>query len=334
MIAAGVLPCVLCWLAPPPQDPRPEGAPPAPPRPGLGVRFDGQSGWPIVQGLEVAKPAGPGSEPVPARPPAADRPTAAGEVTGPQAQPGGDGPGLAAGAEPLPDVFAAVGSPASLQALGGATVWWRVTVLGSQGEPIGIREVTHLADLSVPDRDRLTFADGRVGGRLGGAVFAERHGHAWPTMAAAMAPELAFYGLHLRVPWAFADARRFAAAGTGELVAGGERLWCAHVHARGSERGPGPVLASEPVDRFELWSPPGSPPGNGLGGGLPRALVHEFAGTGRTRRALLEDWRPVGGVHMPFRRVYVDAAGRPTTRLEILRIETGLAVAERDFRLH
>jgi hypothetical protein len=46
---------------------------------------------------------------------------------------------------------------------------------------------------------------------------------------------------------------------------------------------------------------------------------------------LLEDWRDFEGVRMPCRRVYVDESMRPTTALELVKVERR-RVTERDFR--
>ena len=86
----------------------------------------------------------------------------------------------------------------------------------------------------------------------------------------------------------------------------------------------GPELDPKPRDRFELLCDPSS--------GQPRELLHRFACSLATRRVLLEDWREVDGVRLPFRRVYVDEALRAKTTLEILRVERQ-QTTERDFRL-
>jgi hypothetical protein len=283
-----------------PQEPAPQRVD----EPRLGVRFDAR-GWPIVDDT----PAAPGLEPSAVAAPA---PATA--------------PGPAATAR-LAEVFRTVESPAAFAALGGLSASWRLTVHGPNGESIGQREVAHLADAAALDRDRLQFADGRACGRLGGAVFAARHGMPWPTLTPSAANELSLFGLHLRLPWAFADSRVFAEVGADVAARGGASFVRIRIVARGGVRtaGPEPEGIAPPADAFELWCSEGS--------GLPRELVHTLACSGQQRRVLLEDWRPVRGVAFPFRRVYVDAAGRPTTTLELQRLEPGAVVSERDFRL-
>ncbi|HEX5052777.1 MAG TPA: hypothetical protein VFZ65_13455 [Planctomycetota bacterium] len=284
------------------------------------VQFDG-GGWPIVAEDRPATPplapAGetraPGTTPTPA-PPVEAAPL----------------PAIASGMQlgsPLLDVFQATRSPAAFEALGGLVVWWRLTIYGNQGEVIGVREVTHTADCAFATRDRLEHADGRVYGRSGASVFAERQGMPWPTLADSAASELALFGLQLRLPWCFGDGASFTVLRRDTQQVGSQTL--ARIVL---ERRPpaaldivGPEVDPAPRDRFELLYEPS--------GGQPRQFVHRFANSLQTRRVLLEDWQDVEGVRMPYRRVYVDEQQRPTTMFEILRIEKAHP-SERDFRLH
>ncbi len=277
-----------------------------------GVQFDG-GGWPIVADD---------------RAPAAARSAA---VTTAQPVPAS---GMQLGS-PLLEVYQSTRSPAAFKALGGVVVWWRLTIFGAQGEVIGVREVTHTADCAFAERDRLEHADGRVYGRSGAAVFAERQGMPWPTLAEAAQQELMLYGLHLRLPWCFGDAAAFVVTGRDTVDRSGETLQRLRIERRPAAAADliGPEAEPRPRDGFELLYEPST--------GQPREFVHRFASTGQSRRMLLEDWRDValgerregGAVRMPFRRVYVDESLRQTTQLEILRLE-GARVAERDFRLH
>lgn len=296
-------------------------------RAGLGaVQFD-EHGWPIVP-TDVAPPAaarggadrsGAGAD----APPAAPGAEPAGSAGVPDATPVASGMQLGS---PLLDVFRATRPPGAFQQLGGVVVWWRLTVHGTHGEVIGVREVTHTADCARADRDRLDYEDGRSFGRLGEQVFAERSGMPWPTLEAAAAPELTLFGMHLRMPWCFADAAAFAAVRHDVVEQNGERFTRVVLERRPPPAldiaGPDPL--AQPRDRFELWFEPGT--------GLPRQLIQRLAASRQQRRVLLEDWREVGGVRLPHRRVYVDEALRPTTTLELLRVEQR-RTTDRDFRL-
>lgn len=295
--------CTLLLLALPQQ-------PDAPVR--LGSPTD-ERGWPIVD-----EPAAPLDGGLPVARPAMAPALPAGEVAA---------TGRPADAAVAWDgMFAAIGSPRALRGLGGVTAWWRITVHGQQGETIGVREVTQRADLATTDRDRLEFADGRVCGRLGTTVFAERHGLPWQTWVEASTHDLELFSMHLRLPWGLADPQQFAVAGTEAVAADGEESIRLRLVRRPTTVVAGPELVPQaPTDRFELRVP--------ARGGPPTVCEHTFATSGQRRTLRLEDWRPVGAVRLPHRRVYVDATGRPTTTLELLRIETGQALAERDFRL-
>jgi hypothetical protein len=304
--AIGVILSLLLVVAP--QSPAPAVPAPMPAAP-LGTRFD-ERGWPIVD-----EPPPRASAVPPATPAAEARPAPA------TAAPRG---GPDTGAATLDAVFAAAGTPHAFRGLGGVSIAWRLTVYGPQGETIGIREVTQLLDPSVPDHDRLEFADGRVCGRFGNTVFAERHGLPWPTLVEASTHELALFGLHARMPWILADRQLYVAVAAEPAATAGSavRLRLAGRRADGS-MGPDPA-PREGVDRIELLCP---------GSGPPSELLHEFACSHQLRRVRLEDWRTVGGVMMPFRRTYLDAADRPSTALEMLRVATEQPLPAAAFRL-
>jgi hypothetical protein len=309
------------------------------------VQFDPATGWPIVP--DAAPAAG-----APARPPRAD---AIGGGAVPAADAGAAGNAgtnerkrapaaprddarqpLVSGTQlgsPLLDVYQATGSPGAWKQLGGVVVSWRLTTYGTNGETIGTRDVVHTADAAFADRDRLEHADGRVIGRIGAQVFAERSGMPLPTASEPGGPddvhahELMLFGMQLRLPWLFADANAFAVVGREVEQRSGERLRKIVLERRAANalEQAGPQQDPRPRDRYELLYEPSS--------GRPRELVHRFAVSLETRRVLLEDWREVGGVHVPFRRVYVDDALRPTTVLQIERIAPE-AVTDRTFCAH
>lgn len=319
---------------------------PAPIGETLGPRFDASTGWPITHGLPTASTQTP-----PPSAPAADAPKAAG-AAGSAARkgeagavgsafdafdggaaraqgPASDVPALASGTQlgsPLLDVYKSVGGVEAFRGLEGCVVWWRVSTFGEQGEAIGLREVTHTADCRYAERDRLEFQDGRIYGRLGAQVFAELRGMPWPTLNDPASQDLMLFGLHLRAPWCFGDANLFMVVGKDFVDRSGERLLRITLERRppSSLEVVGPELDAKPRDRFELLCEPSS--------GRPRELVHRFACSLATRRVLLEDWRDVENVRVPFRRVYVDEAMRTKTTLEILRLERQ-RTSERDFRL-
>jgi hypothetical protein len=149
----------------------------------------------------------------------------------------------------------------------------------------------------------------------------------WPTLADYAQQELMLFGTHLRFPWCFADANAFVVTGRDVEERNGER--CARIVV---ERRPpagseveGPEADPKPRDRFEICYEPST--------GLPKEVVHRLVASRQTRRVQLDDWRDVDGVRMAYRRTYVDDAMRPTTLVEILRIERQ-RVSDRDFRLH
>jgi hypothetical protein len=324
--------------APKPQRPAASvsGAPTPPPAaPRTSVQFDPETGWPIVAdtGAAGASPA----DRERSRAAGSDRARPAGSAAVPgTAKPAEPKPPLVSGTQlgsPLLDVFQATGSAGAWKQLGGVTVAWRLVTHGPQGEVLGTRDVVHTADTAFGERDRLEHTDGRVVGRVGAQAFAERAGLPLPAASDpggaddAVAHELMLFGLQLRLPWGFADANTFAVVAREVETRGGERLRKIVLERRPAQALDvlGPEAEPRPRDRFELLYEPSS--------GRPKELVHRFACSRETRRVLLEDWREVGGVQLPFRRVYVDDALRPTTVLQIERI-TPQQVDERTFRGH
>lgn len=329
----------------------------------LGASFDAATGWPIATGIPAANTPAPAPTTATNEgeaAPAAGTPRQAGLHDGhrsgasgggtpfeafdgdrraephrapnrqePAPAPTPDVPALASGTQlgsPLLEVYKSVGGVEAFRGLEGCVVWWRVSTFGEQGEAIGLREVTHTADCRYAERDRLEFNDGRIYGRVGAQVFAELRGMPWPTLNEPAGQDLMLFGLQLRAPWCFGDANLFMVVAKDFVDRSGERMLRIVLERRppSAMEIVGPELDAKPRDRFELLCEPSS--------GRPRELVHRFACSLATRRVLLEDWREVENVRVPFRRVYVDEAMRTKTTLEILRLERQ-RTTERDFRL-
>lgn len=287
-----------------------------------GVQFD-SSGWPIVPEDSAARAA-----PVSPAPAAETAPVAPAKGGGRTRSPAA--PPLVSGMQlgsPLLEIYQATRAPGAWKEVGGVVAWWRLTTYGAQGEKIGVHEVTHTADTAFAERDRLEHQDGRVYGRIGSQVFVERQGMPWPTLVDQAQHELMLFGLHLRLPWCFGDAGAFVVTGRDVEERNGERSARVLLERRpppGMEV-VGPEAHDKPRDRFEVCYEPST--------GLPRELVHRLGASRQTRRVQLDDWRDFEGVRLPYRRAYVDESMRPTTVLELLRIERHRA-SERDFRLH
>jgi hypothetical protein len=314
----------------------PQPAPPAPagPAPRVAVVEFDQNGFPLVHDAPERPLVQP---PANAKPTAVAAPAAATAGANAAAAPAAATPrspvvplasGMAAGSPLLP-VFQAVQAPGNFRRLGTVQVWWRITVHDELGAPIGMREVTHTADLDKAAVDRLEFHhDGRIYGRSGASVFAERQGRPWPTWRDSAAQELACFGLHLRAPWCFGDGEAFVVVAEELLARGSERMRRIAVERRQpADQAPiGPELVPARRDRFELWCD--------LTTNRPRELVHEFAFPGSgARRVLLDDWEEFEGVPLPRRRTYVDEQQRPTTVLQITNMQR-VKASDRDFRLH
>lgn len=323
-------------------EPRP-GSPSAPQSPSsqvpsgsLGVPIEGPTGWPqpaaetlprevapevVIPSL--AQPQGANQQGLPS----SGSPLRAGQIQNPIA-PASTSPAARIDLDPARGLAAGLPPASAFRSLGGIAIWWRLTVFGPQGESMATREFGHRLDASVSDRDRIEYSDGRVYGRLGLAVFAQRNRMPWLTLVEPASHELDLFGLHARLPYALADGQRWIGVGSRREAHGSETWEVACFEGRastGSEPigpapGPGPK-----VDRFELCSP--------VGGGLPREFRLVLAASGQPRRVRLEDWREVAGVPIPFRRIYVDESGRPTTQVEVLRFEPGATTSDRDFRL-
>ena len=228
---------------------------------------------------------------------------------------------------PLHDIFRSTRSPGALHAIGGVEVFWRLTIHGTHGEIIGIRDITHIADCSFPERDRLEDAKGRIFTRDGQQIGAQRNGIPYESLHAEAKAMLELFGLQLRMPWCFGEGRSYAIMTREAATRRGEMLAKLQLQRRppASEMVFGPEANPKPRDQFELLFEPST--------GQPRELLHRFVSSGQQRRVLLDDWQEEHGVRMPRRRIYVDDAGRATTTLEMRRI-TPRRVSEREFRQH
>ncbi|MFT4513590.1 MAG: hypothetical protein ACI89X_000917 [Planctomycetota bacterium] len=298
------------------------------------VRF-GANGWPI--GLGKAKPAAAPAAKT-KRPSRAKSGRASRRTETANAEPktndvlvaqGTAADPLASGMQldsPMHEVFRATRSPGALQAIGGVEVFWRLTIHGTHGEIIGYRDITHIADLRNPSRDRLEDNKGRVFTRNGTQVHAQRNEIPYETLLAEATSQLQLFGMHLRMPWCFGEGQRYAVMRREVAQRRNESLVKLQLRRRApaNEVVFGPEANPKTRDQFELLFEPTT--------GLPRELVHRFASSGQKRNVLLDDWQDEHGVKMPRRRTYIDAAGHPTTTIELRRI-TRRRVSDRDFRL-
>lgn len=315
-----VITTMLCLMLLP-QQPQNQQNPP-PKSAGLGVPMNTKTGWPEFGGS---------TQPVPDSARVTVTPVQKPEVQPPSvpAVEGSPAPVMASGADigsPLLQVYERIGAPGLFRQLGGVTVWWRLTIYGQQGEEVGIRELTHTADLTRPDRDRIEFVnDGRVYGRSGATAYALRGSIPWPSLNEAAGQELELFGLLLRAPWCFGDSSSYTITARDYPKRDGQQFLrlCLERRLDGDER-VGPELEPRARDRFELWCDPS---------GQPREFEHTLASSGQKRRVLLEDWQEKApGVRIPCRRIYVDDDQRQTTVLELRRFEV-TPVKDRDFRL-
>lgn len=343
-ILSAILGLATALLAQQPDPANPNGSAPKPdaskPSGSTGmapVRF-GPNGWPVGVGQGKPAPAGETRLPATGSPKRAAGKRRAAKATAnsdPEtakdvlvAEGSAEQP-LASGMQldsPMHEVFRATRTPGALKAIGGVEVFWRLTIHGTHGEIIGIRDITHIADLRFPERDRLEDSKGRVFTRDGKSVHAHRNGIPYETLLVEAASQLEVFGLHLRMPWCFGEGssyaimRREVAQRRGETL---QKLDLRRLAPKG-EVVFGPEANPKPRDKFSLLFEPTT--------GLPRELVHRFASSGQQRSVLLDDWHDQHGVRMPHRRIYVDAAGRATTTVELRRI-TPRRVSDRDFRL-
>ncbi|MHC5064593.1 MAG: hypothetical protein ACYTG5_11545, partial [Planctomycetota bacterium] len=223
---------------------------------------------------------------------------------------------------PLREVFARLGYPSDMRELRGVRADCRFSLLGETGAEVGRRDWEHLADLESPDRDLLRmFADKKTYGRDGAAVFAMLDRVPMSSFRDEAKDELQLLGLLLRFPWCFADAERFRVEERQSLTIAGVPM--VRIPIRGTRPSDDESLNGL-VDRFEILCAEDSME--------PKELHYTLAASGRPRRIRLGDYQRVGGVRIPLRREFLNAAGSPTLILEILGFESGLDLSATDFR--
>ena len=225
----------------------------------------------------------------------------------------------------LRQVFESVGQPFDFAQLGGATARVRLHLHGPSGEVLATREFTHEAELG-EDRDRIESADGRrVRARDGAVSFESVDGVLWHAHAAAAAAELELLGTMLRLPWSFGDGQRFVVFPRENVMLDGQPMVRLRIGPRAKSDGIGPSLSEPEGTRYELWCEPTTM--------RPVEVRYRVHSESIERRVVLRDWRPVqGNLRVPVRRVLLDAKGRPTLEIEIVRMRLGLRFGRDRFR--
>lgn len=243
------------------------------------------------------------------------------ETRDPGAEPGGFAPldpEASAVPSPLLPVFRAVGTAADAKALGGVTCSMRILLYDHRGAVLGEREAMHEADLSAPARDRLLLPREQVYGRDGVAVFAQYRGLAFPGLEAEARDELSWFGLVLRVPWVFADPTAFTVRPREELLWNGRPMSRYRIAARASGQD------DANADRFELWCEPDT--------SEPRLLVLQPADpAARPCRVRLLDFKAIGNVRMPMRRLIEGSDGGRRLEMELRELRPAQAFPARHF---
>ncbi|MEZ5965985.1 MAG: hypothetical protein R3F56_19270 [Planctomycetota bacterium] len=213
-------------------------------------------------------------------------------------------------------MFLAVGSPADAAGLGGVRVGERTVVFDHRGASMGERTASHEADLARPNRDRLLAPNEQVFGRDGQAVFAQYRGIAFPGLEAEARDELAWRGLLLRTPWAFADSSAYAVGAREELLWDDRPMSRFRIARR--------TTGNEVGDRYELWCEPGS--------SEPRVLVILPADpAARACRVRFLEFTPIGNVRLAMRWVVEAADGARRLEVELSDLRTSQAFAPRHF---
>lgn len=305
---------------------------PAPTTQKLGVEFDA-NGWPVAPssrtaatGQRAASSQAPGSatNPAASSQPAGTVPAAPmGEVARAAVPDSGASTGSAPrrAGRSLAHALAGVGDAATFRSLGNVRIRWRVLVLGEKETVLGDREVRQWTDAMRGEHERLQFSDGRTFFRRGGKVEAERNGMPWPTLVPQATRELEFFVEQAGFPWRLMDSERFVEAPSDRSRAVDAAATSVRLVARDPASVMGPSVAPQPPrDAVEIVVPADSE--------LPSEWCVE-SGPDRARRTIrLSDWRQVHGVKIPFQRTFLDAAGRPASRLQIESIEIGMPEAD------
>lgn len=226
---------------------------------------------------------------------------------------------------PLRQVFAAIGSPADLAALGVVRQRMQLRVLDHRGASLADLAIEHEADLADSSRDRVSFDGTRLFGRDGNHAFAVYRGLAFPAMEAEAAVELAWYGLVLRAPWVFADARGFSVAPREELLRDGRPMSRFRIEARATPQDlVGPAAPAPEVDRYELWCDADNHE--------PRLLVMLPSGVERRPCVVrFSEFVATGNVRWPTRRVVESGDGSKRLEFTVLETQVRLPVPARHF---
>lgn len=214
----------------------------------------------------------------------------------------------------LLDVFQRVGHPSAFSGLGAVVAKWRLTVFDAYGAESAVRDLVQESDLGNPSRDRLTYpANQKSCGRDGGATWVVLHGMDWPALEQEAREELELFGLLLRMPWCFADTTRFVVYPRESVVQDGRRYTKIRIETRSSgdeiigprDRGPAP-------DTYELTAPADS---------YEPTELRILRASGTRRSVKLLEWRDVGGVRVPMRRIFVTPDGAQALEIVATQIE-------------
>ena len=229
------------------------------------------------------------------------------------------------GEHPLRSVFAAVGAPGDVAALGVIRQRMQLAVLDHRGGTIAELSLTHEADLAAPARDRLVLDGDRLFGRDGAHAFAVFRGLAFPAMEAEAADELGWYGLVLRAPWVFADGRAFTVLPREELLREGRPMSRFRIEARPTAADlVGPAAPATDVDRYELWCDPST--------NEPRLLVILPAREGaRPCQVRLSEYAAQGNVRWPTKRTVEGLDGARRLEYSVVEAAVNLQVSGRHF---
>lgn len=225
----------------------------------------------------------------------------------------------------LLDVFQRVGHPSALTGVGALVVKMRVTVFDSYGAELAVREMVHEADLSAQSRDRLNFTAAQKSyGRDGGAIWVVHHGMDWPALEQEAREELELFGLLLRAPWCFADTQRFIVFPRETVVADGRRLAKIRIETRGEgDDLIGPRDRKPSTDAYEVLCPTDS---------YEPTELRILRANGGKRTVKLLDWREVGGVRMPMRRVFTTPDGVQALEIVTTQVDQRQSLSDSRFR--
>lgn len=199
----------------------------------------------------------------------------------------------------------------------------------TRGGLLAEQTMTHEADLTQPDRDRMILTGDRVFGRNGPTVFAEVGGRPAPGLEHRAARQLQLYGLLVRAPWRFTEAHDFTVFPQDTVEWKGQRVPRVRIERRprrshdGGEV-VGPLPQDSAVDRFELWCDPLDH--------RPARLRYTFAETGTRVDVELDRYRRVGGVPMPHLRRFLRRDGSVSMEVEVLSADVFEEFSDATFR--